>query len=67
MSYLLEISQKDGTKIVLTLRCKEYHANKACYSLSRALDRSIFSGVRVVAVDAFTAELATKFDVVEII
>lgn len=50
--YKALITQRDGTRIVLDLSCREYHANKLNYVLSRTLDRGIYIDACVVACDA---------------
>lgn len=46
------ITQRDGTRICLELRCREYHAQKLNYIFSRTLDRAIYMDAAVVACDA---------------
>ena len=43
------ITTRTGETINLDLNCREYHANKLNYILSRTLDRSVYIGAEVVA------------------
>lgn len=49
--YLAQLELTDGSKIVLPLKCREYHAQKLSYVFSRTLDRSVFRDAHVLAVD----------------
>lgn len=49
MKYKCIITTRTGETINLDLSCREYHANKLNYILSRTLDRSIYTGSEVVA------------------
>lgn len=53
------INQRDGGRVILELSCREYHAQKLNYILSRTIDRSIYYDAAVVAVDAVDVETAT--------
>lgn len=50
-NYLAQLELIDGSKIVLPLKCREYHASKLQYVLDRTLDPSIFRDAHVLAVD----------------
>jgi hypothetical protein len=52
MKFKAIITQRDGEKIILELSCREYHAQKLNYILSRTLDRSVYLDAAVVACDA---------------
>ena len=52
MKFKAIITTRDGEKIILDLSCREYHANKLNYVLSRTLDRSVYMDAAVVACDA---------------
>lgn len=52
MKFKAIITTRDGQKIFLDLSCREYHANKLNYVLSRTLDRSVYMDAAVVACDA---------------
>ena len=52
MKFKAIITTRDGEKIILDLSCREYHANKLNYVLSRTLDRSVYMDLAVVACDA---------------
>lgn len=52
MKYKAIITTRDGEKIILDLSCREYHANKLNYVLSRTLDRSVYMAAAIVACDA---------------
>lgn len=52
MKFKAIITMRDGQKIILDLSCREYHANKLNYVLSRTLDRSVYMDAAVVACDA---------------
>lgn len=52
MKFKAIITTRDGQKIILYLSCREYHANKLNYVLSRTLDRSVYMDAAVVACDA---------------
>jgi hypothetical protein len=54
--YKAIITQRDGTRICLDLSCREYHANKLNYVLSRTLDRAIYMDAAVVACDALQGQ-----------
>lgn len=56
MKFKAIITQRDGTKIFLDLNCREYHAQKLNYVLSRTLDRALYIDAAVVACDALQAE-----------
>lgn len=49
MKYKCIITTRTGETINIDLSCREYHANKLNYILSRTLDRSIYTGAEVVA------------------
>jgi hypothetical protein len=49
MKYKCIITTRTGETINFDLSCREYHANKLNYILSRTLDRSIYTGAEVVA------------------
>lgn len=49
MKYKCIITTRTGESINLDLSCREYHANKLNYILSRTLDRSVYTGAEVVA------------------
>ncbi len=49
MKYKCIITTRTGETINLDLSCREYHANKLNYILSRTLDRSVYTGAEVVA------------------
>ena len=49
MKYKCIITTRTGETINLDLSCREYHANKLNYILSRTLDRSVYNGAEVVA------------------
>lgn len=51
MKFKAIITTRDGEKIILDLSCREYHANKLNYVLSRTLDRSVYMDAAVVACD----------------
>ena len=59
MKFKAIINQRDGGRVILELSCREYHAQKLNYILSRTLDRSIYYDAAVVAVDAVDVETAT--------
>ena len=59
MKFKAIINQRDGGRVILELSCREYHAQKLNYILSRTLDRSIYYEAAVVAVDAVDVETAT--------
>jgi hypothetical protein len=52
MKFKAIITTRDGQKIILDLSCREYHANKLNYILSRTLDRSVYMDAAVIACDA---------------
>ena len=52
MKFKAIITTRAGEKIILDLSCREYHANKLNYVLSRTLDRSVYMDAAVVACDA---------------
>lgn len=54
--YKAIITQRDGTRIILELSCREYHAQKLKYIFSRTLDRGVYSEANVVACDALQSE-----------
>lgn len=58
MKYKAIITTRAGEKIILDLSCREYHANKLNYVLSRTLDRSVYIDAAVCAVDAVEATAA---------
>ena len=49
MKFKAIITTRTGETINLDLSCREYHANKLNYILSRTLDRSVYTGAEVVA------------------
>lgn len=49
MKFKAIINTRCGETINLNLSCSEYHANKLKYVFSRTLDRSIYTGVEIVA------------------
>lgn len=49
MKYKCIITTRTGETINLDLSCREYHAQKLNYILSRTLDRSLYIGAEVVA------------------
>lgn len=49
MKFKAIITTRTGETINIDLNCREYHANKLNYILSRTLDRSVYSGAEVVA------------------
>lgn len=49
MKYKCIITTRTGETITLNLSCREYHANKLNYIISRTLDRSVYTGAEVVA------------------
>lgn len=49
MKFKAIITTRCGETINLNLSCSEYHANKLKYVFSRTLDRSIYTGVEIVA------------------
>lgn len=49
MKFKAIITTRTGETITLDLSCREYHANKLNYILSRTLDRSVYTGAEVVA------------------
>lgn len=51
MKFKAIITTRSGEKIILDLSCREYHANKLNYVLSRTLDRSVYLDAAVCAVD----------------
>lgn len=56
MKFKAIITQRDGTKIFLDLNCREYHAQKLNYVLSRTLDRALYIDAAVVACDEMAAD-----------
>lgn len=54
--YKAIITQRDGTRIILELSCREYHAQKLKYIFARTLDRGVYYDANVVACDALQAE-----------
>lgn len=67
MNALCVLTHHDGTKTVISLKGKEYHANKLQYVLSRIADRSVYKSVDVLEVDPLTAQLALKVDALEVL
>lgn len=59
MKFKAIITNRSGEKIILDLSCREYHANKLNYVLSRTLDRSVYLDAAVVAVDQVETTAAT--------
>lgn len=51
MKFKAIITMRDGQKIILDLSCREYHAQKLNYVLSRTLDRSVYLDAAVCAWD----------------
>lgn len=49
MKFKAIITTRTGETITLDLSCREYHANKINYILSRTLDRSVYTGAEIVA------------------
>lgn len=49
MKFKCIITTRTGETVNLDLSCREYHANKLNYILSRTLDRSVYTGAEVVA------------------
>lgn len=49
MKFKAIITTRCGETININLSCSEYHANKLNYVFSRTLDRSIYTGVEIVA------------------
>ena len=58
MKFKAIITQSDGEQIILELSCREYHAKKLNYVLSRTLDRSVYLDAAVVACDAVQVDAA---------
>ena len=56
MKFLAQLELVDGSKIILPLKCREYHANKLQYVLGRTLDRSVFKDAHVLAVEGSAIE-----------
>lgn len=56
MKFKAIITQRDGTKIFLDLNCREYHAQKLNYVLSRTLDRALYIDAAVVACDEMSSD-----------
>ena len=56
MKFKAIITQRDGTKIFIDLNCREYHAQKLNYVLSRTLDRALYIDAAVVACDEMDAD-----------
>lgn len=52
MRFIASIEFKDGSVVSLPLSCREYHAQKLQYVLSRTLDRSQIASCSVVAVES---------------
>ena len=58
--YKALITTREGQRICLELSCREYHAQKLNYVLSRTLDRAIYMDAAVVACDAVQVEPAAE-------
>ena len=58
--YKAIITKRDGSRIFLELSCREYHANKLNYVLSRTLDRSVYMDAAVVACDAVPVDAVPR-------
>lgn len=67
MKNVCVISLKDDSKIFLHLNNSDYHAKKLEYVLSRSLDRSVYSGAKVIKIEDVAASIINMFDKVEVI
>lgn len=58
--YKAIINRIDGGRVILELFCREYHAQKLNYVLSRTLDRSVYYDASVCDCDSVNIEKSTS-------
>ena len=63
VNYVAVLTHQNDEVTCLPLFCREYHANKLAYVLSRTASRSCFKKVEVIGFDAFcqNEDLARRF------